>query len=76
MNFFENALEEMARADDKTLHEFQHTYLELLEEQRNLLIEMNRRAEFDEDIIRKYLSLVDLEEFKLRQKLPAVASDR
>lgn len=29
---------------------------------------MNRRFEFDEELIRKYLSLVDLEEFKLREK--------
>jgi CPA1 family monovalent cation:H+ antiporter len=29
---------------------------------------MNRLAEFDEDLIRKYLSLIDLEEFKMREK--------
>jgi CPA1 family monovalent cation:H+ antiporter len=29
---------------------------------------MNRRAEFDEELIRKYLSLIDLEEFKIREK--------
>ena len=30
---------------------------------------MNHREEFEEDVIRKYLSLVDLEEFKLREKI-------
>jgi CPA1 family monovalent cation:H+ antiporter len=30
---------------------------------------INHRAEFDEDLIRKYLSLIDLEEYKLREKI-------
>jgi monovalent cation/hydrogen antiporter len=29
---------------------------------------MNRLAEFDEELIRKYLSLIDVEEFKFREK--------
>ena len=29
---------------------------------------MNRSEEFDEELIRKYLSLIDLEEFKIREK--------
>ncbi len=41
----------------------------MLERQRTLLNNMNHRAEFDEDLIRKYLSLIDLEEFKFREKL-------
>jgi CPA1 family monovalent cation:H+ antiporter len=28
---------------------------------------MNRRAEFDEELIRKYLLLTDVEEFKVRE---------
>jgi CPA1 family monovalent cation:H+ antiporter len=48
---------------------FQRIYLELLERQRDLLYDMNKRAEFDEDLIRKYLSLIDLEEFKIREKI-------
>jgi CPA1 family monovalent cation:H+ antiporter len=51
------------------LKNYQHVYLELLEQQRNLLNEMNHSPEFDEELIRKYLSLVDLEELKLREKL-------
>ncbi|AUD05828.1 Na+/H+ antiporter [Spirosoma pollinicola] len=58
---------------DKTritnLMTFQRTYLELLQQQRTTLIDMNHKMEFDEDLIRKYLSLVDLEELKVREKL-------
>ena len=34
-----------------------------------LLDKMNHKAEFDEDLIRKYHALIDLEEFKAREKL-------
>jgi CPA1 family monovalent cation:H+ antiporter len=43
-------------------------YLELLAQQRLVLAEMNRLAEFDEELIRKCLSLIDLEEFKIRER--------
>jgi len=33
-----------------------------------MLDEMNHKSEFDEELIRKYLSLIDLEEFKIREK--------
>ena len=52
---------------------FHRIYLEILEQQRKLLKEMNVRAEFDEDLIQKYLTLIDLEEFKIRQKQPTEA---
>jgi len=48
--------------------EHQRIYLELLDHQRKLLNKMNHRKEFDEDVIRKYLALVDIEEFKMREK--------
>jgi hypothetical protein len=41
----------------------------LLEAQRKLLYEMNYKEEFDEEVIRKYLSLIDIEEYKVREKL-------
>jgi len=53
---------------ENPVRNFQQVYLELLDRQRKLLNDMNHRAEFDEDLIRKYLSLIDLEEFKLREK--------
>ena len=40
----------------------------MLDQQRRLLQKMNRLSEFDEDLIRKYLSLIDIEEFKIREK--------
>jgi CPA1 family monovalent cation:H+ antiporter len=50
------------------MNEYQRIALELLEQQRGLLRQMNQRFEFDEDLIRKYLTLLDLEETKLREK--------
>jgi CPA1 family monovalent cation:H+ antiporter len=69
LNFFQQDLEELSKATETTLTSFQRIYLECLERQRKLLYEMNRRAEFDEELIRKYLSLIDIEEFKIREKL-------
>ncbi|MDB5250229.1 MAG: sodium:hydrogen antiporter, partial [Segetibacter sp.] len=56
-------------AGNNTLRSYQHINLELLQQQRTLLNKMNSRSEFDEDLIRKHLSLIDLEELKLRGKL-------
>lgn len=66
LNFFQQNLE--GSSSGKARYDFQRIYLELLEHQREALNEMNRRAEFDEALIRKYLSLIDLEELKLREK--------
>ena len=76
LNFFREN-EELSESTETVKSRFQLIYLELLEQQRKLLSDMNRRAEFDEDLIRKYLSLIDLEEFKIREKLissPAITS--
>jgi hypothetical protein len=40
---------------------------EFLERQRPLLNEMNRSAEVDEDLITKYLSLIDAASFKAEE---------
>jgi monovalent cation/hydrogen antiporter len=69
MNFFSRQLEKDEPLNDGSLINFQQVYFELLEHQRKLLKEMNRREEFDEEIIRKYLSLLDLEEMKLRGRI-------
>ncbi|MEO6668381.1 MAG: Na+/H+ antiporter [Ferruginibacter sp.] len=53
---------------DSTLKDFHHISLMILEHQRKLLTEMNKRSEFDEDLIRKHLSIIDFEEYKLRKK--------
>ncbi|MEP7375416.1 MAG: Na+/H+ antiporter [Chitinophagaceae bacterium] len=67
-HFFEKALDEVNQTEDSSLKNYQTIYLALLEQQRHLLNKMNQRSEFDEDLIRKYLSLIDLEEFKIREK--------
>ena len=69
LKLFNQELENTDNTNENSLRNFQHIYLELLEHQRRLLEEMNHRAEFDEELIRKYLSLIDLEEFKIREKL-------
>lgn len=69
LNFFQQDLKELANSDDNTLVSFRRIYLELLERQREMLTEMNRRDEFDEELIRKYLVLIDMEEFKVREKI-------
>jgi monovalent cation/hydrogen antiporter len=78
LNFFGRDTEELTNGKENTLRNYQLIYLELLDQQRKLLNEMNHRAEFDEDVIRKYLSLIDLEEYKVREMLfkEAVAPDR
>lgn len=68
LRFLTQELDEIGEANENSLRDYQAIYLELLEQQRSLLKEMNRLAEFDEDLIRKYLSLIDVEEFKIREK--------
>jgi monovalent cation/hydrogen antiporter len=69
LNFYLQELDASLNTTENTLSRYQHIYLELLDEQRRLLHKMNQRAEFDEELIRKYLSLIDLEEFKVREKI-------
>src|SRR5436190_3469649 len=69
VSFFQQDLKELSNSTDNTLIKFQRIYLELLEGQRHMLEEMNHKDEFDEDLIRKYLALIDLEELKTREKL-------
>ena len=68
VDFFQKAFEEPG-LKNKSLSDYQHIYLELLDRQRSLLDKMNKHSEFDEDLIRKYLSLIDIEEYKLREKV-------
>lgn len=68
LNFFGQDIDELKGAGGNTLSDYRRIYLELLEEQRNLLHQMNQRTEFDEELIRKYLALIDLEELKVREK--------
>jgi len=56
--------------DSNPLRRYQQVSLEMLDLQRDMLNKMNHKSEFDEDIIRKHLALLDLEETRLREKLP------
>ena len=68
LDFFTREQEETNNENADSLLDYQKTHLELMEHQRALLNKMNLRSEFDEDLIRKYLTLIDMEEFKLREK--------
>jgi monovalent cation/hydrogen antiporter len=68
LTLFNQVLDGIGEAKESSFTNYQDIYLELLEQQRRLLNEMNRLAEFDEELIRKYLSLIDVEEFKFREK--------
>ena len=68
LNFFSQELEEISNANGTALSAFQNIYLDLLDEQRRLLDQINHKSEFDEEIVRKFLSLIDIEEFKTREK--------
>lgn len=69
LHYFEHELKVASSTDGDMLNQFYNTYLELLEQQRKMLHDMNALEEFDEDIIRKYMSLTDIEELKVREKL-------
>ena len=68
MDFFKRELSDPVNTYQDSRKEFQQIYLELLEHQRNLLDKINQNSEFDEEIIRKYQFLVDMEEYKVREK--------
>jgi CPA1 family monovalent cation:H+ antiporter len=65
---FNQELDGHSDGPENTLNKYRAVYLKVLERQRMSLNEMNRSAQFDEDLIRKYLSLIDVEEFKMREK--------
>ena len=67
LKFFNRQLEESNFALQNSLKGYQSIYLEVLERRRDLLNKMNRRAEFDEALLRKYLLLTDVEEFRVRE---------
>lgn len=69
LRYFNEEIEDIKLSGDNSLKKFQSIYLQMLDRQRKLLEEMNHRAEFDEELIRKYLALIDIEEFKMREKI-------
>jgi len=69
VDFLQIDVEELRSISDNSVKNYLHIYLELLEEQRRLLYKMNKLSEFDEELIRKYLAQIDMEEFKLRENI-------
>ncbi|GHN02717.1 Na+/H+ antiporter [Cytophagales bacterium WSM2-2] len=67
--YFSQGHESIRHTDRNSPGNFQRIYLEVLEQQRAMLNKINHNLEFDEELIRKYLSLIDMEEFKIREKL-------
>jgi monovalent cation/hydrogen antiporter len=69
LTIFDEQINKENHTEDNVLRDFQVTYLEMLEAQRKFLTEVNHRTEYDEEVIRKYLALIDLEELKVREKI-------
>jgi monovalent cation/hydrogen antiporter len=71
LKHFSDAMQqEDAPGNNSPVSQLQLIYLQMLDEQRRTLQAMNQREEFDEDLIKKYLALADIEETKVRAKLP------
>jgi CPA1 family monovalent cation:H+ antiporter len=68
LNFFDQEFDEINAKRGNSMMSYQNIYLELLQHQRDLLDKMNQSAFCNEDLIRKYLALIDLEEFRVREK--------
>ncbi len=67
LSVFQQDIQEFNNKGRDGLVRYQDIYLAVLNEQRKALHQLNRQQEYDEELIRKYLSLVDLEETKLRE---------
>jgi CPA1 family monovalent cation:H+ antiporter len=69
LDFFEHKTQTPVNTNGNELSGYHRIYLDLLNQQRTWLNDMNGRTEFDEELIRKYLSFTDIEELKTREKL-------
>ena len=68
LSFLSQAIDTKDTFEGFNVKKNQVIYLELLEEQRSLLNEINHLDEFDEELIRKYHTLIDIEEYKIRER--------
>jgi len=73
--FLSQDIETIKNANGNSQINFQRIYLEMLEQQRGILNKINSKSEFNEELIRKYLALIDIEEFKMREKQLQEASN-
>jgi Na+/H+ antiporter len=67
LSVFDQGLDNFNSVGKESLIKFYETYSELLEEQRKALRLLNREDGYDEELIRKYLAIIDLEETKLKE---------
>ena len=68
LEFLQQYMSGHVNSNNNALTNYYDIYLEVLDGQRKMLTNMNRNSEFDEELIRKYLTLIDMEELKLREK--------
>ncbi|HMM79767.1 MAG TPA: Na+/H+ antiporter [Pyrinomonadaceae bacterium] len=68
LNYFIQECTRETDVRDDSLDRFYGIYLKMLDRQRRQLNEMNRLHEFDEELIRKYQALIDIEEYKIHEK--------
>jgi len=68
MDFYNRQISIPGKNNQSSGAEFHKIYLALLEHQRNLLEQINGNLEFDEDVLRKYQFLIDMDEYKIREK--------
>jgi len=69
---FENDQLPVEENIDQVHEDYRRVYLQLLERQRKVLHELNKKNEIEDEIVRKYLTMLDLEEEKLRMKFEGV----
>ncbi|PKA14706.1 Na+/H+ antiporter [Leptospira haakeii] len=67
LGYFEEELKGMSGTHRGERKEYGDVYLELLQFQRDILNKLNHDSGFDEEVIRKYHTLIDIEEFKTRE---------
>ncbi|MGE5394318.1 MAG: Na+/H+ antiporter [Candidatus Saccharibacteria bacterium] len=69
LNFFDQEFDESEIKEDQPFSAYQQIYLDLLQNQRKVLNQLNQNEDYDEELIRKYHALIDLEEFKIKETL-------
>ena len=66
LKVYEHDLDQFNNSSRDALIQYQALYLKVLEQQRKVLRKLNEEDGYDEDLLRKHLAIVDLEETELR----------
>jgi monovalent cation/hydrogen antiporter len=69
LTFFNQELKDLPHSSGNKLQMYHQIYLELLEQQRKVLNACRPNYDYDEEVIRKFLSLIDIEEFRVREQI-------